>query len=177
MKRTVLLIAATACVLVFSACKTEDPNAAIEAQNKKTMQDFVDAMNKKDWASLDTFIDANYKEHTPDPWMKSTGLAGLKESMQATNTMMPDFTVTPNYMVAEGDMVMMQYRWTGTNTGSVEGMPATGKAMDVQGVDIVRFKDGKGVEHWGYFDMGKMMEQMGMTWAPMAATETPAPGK
>ena len=171
MHRTTTLCALVAIVSLLSACKPADPNAAMEEQNKKTMQAFVDAMNNRSFDKLGDFVDANYTEHTPDPMMKSKGLAGLLESMKATETMLPDFKVKVNWMIAEGDLVMSHYRWTGTNTGSVEGMPATGKAMDVEGVDIIRFKDGKGVEHWGYFDMGKMMEQMGMTWAPLTTAE------
>jgi predicted ester cyclase len=43
------------------------------------------------------------------------------------------------------------------------GMPATGKSIDVHGLDIVRFGDnGIGREHWGLFDAMKMMQQLGL---------------
>ena len=41
-------------------------------------------------------------------------------------------------------------------------MQATNKAIDVNGVDIVKFADGKGVEHWGYTEESKMMKQLGL---------------
>jgi len=52
------------------------------------------------------------------------------------------------------------------NAGDVdglgEGMPATGKAIDVQLIDIIRFgDDGLAVEHWGVFDTMTMMQQLG----------------
>ena len=42
------------------------------------------------------------------------------------------------------------------------GMPATGKTVDVQVIDIIRFgDDGLAHEHWGVFDALKMMQQLG----------------
>jgi predicted ester cyclase len=67
------------------------------------------------------------------------------------------------HMITEGDRVVMHYRWKGVNTGPMdEGMPATNKAIDVHTVDVLRFENGKVVEHWGYMEEFKMMEQLGM---------------
>ena len=42
------------------------------------------------------------------------------------------------------------------------GMPATGKAIEVQLIDIIRFgDDGLAAEHWGVFDTMAMMQQFG----------------
>lgn len=165
-------------VILFSfaiaACQKADPNAAMLAKNKEVMQNILAALSDKNLDALDKLIDPNYIEHSPDPWMKGTGLPALKESMKMSYAMYPDLKLKVNYLVAEGDIVMAQFTWSGTNTGSVEGMPATGKAVNIDGVDVARFKDGMGVEHWGYFDMDKMMGQLGFTWAPAAAQGTPA---
>ena len=43
------------------------------------------------------------------------------------------------------------------------GMPATGRRVDVQLVDIMRFgDDGLVREHWGVFDQMTMMQQLGV---------------
>jgi predicted ester cyclase len=43
------------------------------------------------------------------------------------------------------------------------GMPATGKSINIQAIDIVRFgNDGLAVEHWGVMDMMSMMQQLGV---------------
>ncbi|MEK7728648.1 MAG: ester cyclase, partial [candidate division KSB1 bacterium] len=54
----------------------------------------------------------------------------------------------------------------GTNTGAMTDMPATGKKVEVKGFDIVRFANGKAVEHWGLNDDMKMMMQLGMIPEP-----------
>ncbi|MES1193765.1 MAG: ester cyclase [Solirubrobacterales bacterium] len=41
-------------------------------------------------------------------------------------------------------------------------MPATGKRIDVQLIDIIRFgDDGLAHEHWGVMDVMTMMQQLG----------------
>ena len=37
-----------------------------------------------------------------------------------------------------------------------------GKQIKVEGIDIVRIKDGKAVEHWGVTDTMTMMQQLGV---------------
>jgi predicted ester cyclase len=41
-------------------------------------------------------------------------------------------------------------------------MPASGKSVDVQLIDIIRFDgDGLAREHWGVVDLMTMMQQLG----------------
>jgi len=46
--------------------------------------------------------------------------------------------------------------------------------MNISGVDIIKFKDGKAIEHWGYNEEMKMMEQMGMMQEPAGMPMDPA---
>ena len=52
-------------------------------------------------------------------------------------------------------------------------MPATNKKMEIHGVDMVRIKDGKATDHWGYSEENKMAQQMG--WAPSMDGAAPPP--
>jgi len=50
------------------------------------------------------------------------------------------------------------------------GMPATGKGVDVQLIDIMRFgDDGRVHEHWGVMDQMTLMQQLGLVPAPPSA--------
>jgi predicted ester cyclase len=42
------------------------------------------------------------------------------------------------------------------------GIPATGMPISMKGIDIVRIRDGRAVEHWGVTDMMTLMQQIGM---------------
>jgi predicted ester cyclase len=50
------------------------------------------------------------------------------------------------------------------------GMPASGKRVDVQLIDIIRFgDDGLAHEHWGVFDALALMQQLGAIPGPPSA--------
>ena len=75
----------------------------------------------------------------------------------------PDLRMTPEDVLASGDKVVVRVRATGTHEGEFMGVPATGKSIDVQAIDIVRFEDdGLAHEHWGVFDAMTMMQQLGV---------------
>jgi steroid delta-isomerase-like uncharacterized protein len=156
----ILLIAA-----VFASCNQGDNKANDQiAKNKASMQKFYDeAMNKHNPAMMDSLITADFVEHQNPPGMKIKNRDDLKKMFADFITGFPDLNFKVNFMVADSDMVVTHYTFTGTNSGPMMGMPATNKKNIYDGVDIVRFnKDGKGIEHWGYFEEGKMMTQLGM---------------
>jgi predicted ester cyclase len=144
---------------------SKDRAASIE-KNRMSVQKVVDAFNTGNTDSLGNYVSENMIEHQVDPNIKSKGLAGLKEAVALYRTAFPDLKMTVIATVAEGDMVVSHMNLKGTNSGPMGSMPATNKSVDVNGVDIVRFADGKGVEHWGYSEEGKMMMQLGLMPPP-----------
>jgi steroid delta-isomerase-like uncharacterized protein len=78
----------------------------------------------------------------------------------------PDFHVTIEDLIAEGDQVMARYSWRGTNTGDfvtpAMQIPATGKQVTVTGMSIGRFAGGKGVEVWNQMDNLGLLQQLGL---------------
>jgi predicted ester cyclase len=54
----------------------------------------------------------------------------------------------------------------GTQKGQIGPMPPSGKQINITVIDIMRFKDGKLIEHWGVPDRFAMMEQLGMKPPP-----------
>lgn len=127
------------------------------------MQRFYDEVfNKHNVAAMDSILASDFIDHNPAPGY-GADVAGTKKSLADFFTGFPDLNVKVNFMVADSDMVTAQYTIIGTNTGSMVGMPPTNKKMDIDGVDIIKFKDGKAVEHWGYMEEGKVMAQLGIT--------------
>jgi predicted ester cyclase len=136
----------------------------MEAQNKATMEKINKAFETGDVSDVTSLVAAEAIDHS-DPNSKQ-GPEGLKETIQMFRTAFPDLKITTNTIVAEGDMVTCYTTMTGTNTGSFMGQAPTNKQIKVDGVDIVRFKDGKAVERWGVNDSYTMMTQLGMLPPP-----------
>jgi len=167
MKHSLIYLSlAIALVFGLTACNKCDDQAKaaldLAAKNKAVAQKTVDAMNTGNLALLDSAFAADYVEHSPDPMTEAKGIAGLKEGYTMMRTAYPDVKIIVVNMVAEGDKVIIHQTFTGTNTGAMGPMPATGKQVNADGVDILTLKDGKITEHWAVYDAMKMMEQLGM---------------
>jgi predicted ester cyclase len=49
----------------------------------------------------------------------------------------------------------------GTHQGELLGVPASGKSVEFESIDIIRLEDGKVAEHWGVTDTMTLMQQIG----------------
>ena len=69
----------------------------------------------------------------------------------------PDVKVEIHQQVAEGELVTTRKTISGTHTGTLLGIPASGKMISIDVIDIVRVKDGKYVEHWGITTLPELL--------------------
>jgi steroid delta-isomerase-like uncharacterized protein len=74
----------------------------------------------------------------------------------------PDVSIMPEKLIAEDDLVTIYWIARGTNTGSGNGLPATGKKAELAGITIWRIVDGKIKEEWSAFDQLSLMQQLGL---------------
>ena len=74
----------------------------------------------------------------------------------------PDLKVSVERSAADGDLVAVHWRSTGTNTVKTGSFPGTGKAVAIDGMTFFRFKDGRIVEEWSTYDNLSVMQQLGM---------------
>lgn len=74
----------------------------------------------------------------------------------------PDVAIVPKKLIAEADLVTIYWVARGTNTGTGNGLPATGKKAELAGITIWRIVDGKIKEEWSAFDQLSMMQQLGL---------------
>jgi steroid delta-isomerase-like uncharacterized protein len=84
-----------------------------------------------------------------------------RQAFQMFHTAFPDLQVTIQDILADGDKVVAREQWTGTHQGEFMGMPATGKQVAFNVIDIVRFAEGKLVEHWAVSDTLALLTQLG----------------
>lgn len=164
---------------------TDGGMTAEETTNIDLTRQFIEkAINNGDTAFAREHTDPAFVEHNLVPGQKP-GFDGFLEWLAMNRVAFPDFKITINDIFAKGDRVVMLSTMTGTNSGPMMGQPATNKSMKVDGVDIIRIKNGKMTDHWGQIDAMKMMTDLGMM-PPMgapppaagdAATQAPAEGE
>jgi steroid delta-isomerase-like uncharacterized protein len=119
------------------------------------------AVNARDLDALDALISPQILNHGADP-SDPPGAARFKRNFQALIAAFPDFQITVEDQVAEGDKVVVRWTDTGTHLGAFEGAAATGKRLLLTGIDILRIADGRIVERWSEYDMLSVFEELGI---------------
>lgn len=111
---------------------------------------------------LDELIAPNYVNHSPGAPNPLPGPEGLKPIVTALRKGIPNVKYTIQDMVVTADKVAVRVMMTGTHTGDFFGIPATGRAISVNQLQIERIENGKIVEHWRQTDDLGMLRQLGL---------------
>ncbi|MEU4190479.1 ester cyclase [Kribbella sp. NPDC026611] len=144
-------------------------------RNKAVIRRFVEEVqNGKDFGVYDELNDPEFVNLSSPPGVPADREGG-KVFLQAFAQAYPDATFTIDDMIAEGDKVVTKKTMSGTNAGEFAGVPATGRRVTFQYVDIMRVRDGRIVEHWNILDQFSWLNQLGVLPAPSSvAAGTPA---
>lgn len=128
---------------------------------KDLFRRYVDGfMRGGDEGVADQLVDENVLSHDALPG-QGPGREGLKATFRVLRSAFPDLSPDLKDLVAEGDRVVGRFVVTGTHTGEFLGMPSTGKTFTYDEITIVRFENGRIVEHWAEMDSLGMMQQLG----------------
>jgi predicted ester cyclase len=102
------------------------------------------------------------------PGFPPLDIAGFKQFIKLFYSAFPDLVHEIKDMIGEGDKVARAGVFSGTHKGEFQGMPPTGKRIEVAFTAVDRFKDGKLVELNGLMDTMTMMRQLGAVPAEQA---------
>jgi steroid delta-isomerase-like uncharacterized protein len=134
-----------------------------------TMRRSYELINAGDIDGFGEMLADDFIEHEETPGI-APSKDGVIEFFRTYRAAFPDLRFEPEDFIASGDKVVTRCSVTGTNTGDFMGMPATGKSIAIDVIDIVRFEaDGLGHEHWGLADVMTMMQQLGVVPVPEGA--------
>jgi len=122
---------------------------------------YHEAWNNGDTDALDGIMSLGVVNHSPLPGQPD-GVAGFKQAIVSMRSGVPDLTITIDSSVLDGDLVSTRWTGSGTNTGELMGVPATGRRISVSGIDICRVSDGRIVEYWQELDTLSMLQQLGV---------------
>lgn len=120
----------------------EDPKTIVRRFN-------IDVIQNGDADAFRALMAPDFINHAAPP-----GRPNGPESMWATfetilRPAISNLTVTIHDQIAEGDKVTTRKTISGRHTGELLGVPATGKDIAIDVIDIVRVEGGRYREHWG----------------------------
>jgi steroid delta-isomerase-like uncharacterized protein len=138
---------------------------SVDANRAVTQRFYEEVWNNGNLDAVDDIMTGNFVDHAAPPGFPS-GPEGAKQVFTMYRSAFPDFRLNVWDLIAEGDKVVARWSTQGTHQGELMGIPPTGKRVEVTGIDIFRFAEGKIAEHWAEFDMLGLMQQLGVIPAP-----------
>jgi predicted ester cyclase len=113
-----------------------------------------------DVAALAEVVHVDVVNHEAPPGAPQ-GLDGMTQTMRWLARAFSDRRYEIHQVVGEGDTVVVYCTFHGRHTGEFMGLAPTGRSFASRQVHIVRFQDGKGIEHWAVRDDLAMLRQLG----------------
>ena len=134
--------------------------------NRQTLDRFMQQVwNEGDASAVDSFLADDYVIHSDpgDPWDGQTlSREGFKQRLAISRAPFPDLHFDIAEMMADGDRVAIAWKMRGTQTGPLGDRPASGRAIDVHGMTIYYFRDGRITGHRQIVDRIGVARQLGL---------------
>lgn len=93
----------------------------------------------------------------------TTAPDGVREFLTGLTGPVPDLRLEIVSTTVEGDRCAVQWRATGTFAGdALDGIEPTGAPMEIEGIDLLRVRDGKIVSNDAFFDSATIARQIGL---------------
>jgi len=117
----------------------------------------TEAFNSGDTKLVDELVeDIEELEKTPLPGA-SRDKKGLKLKIRHLRAAFPDAKWTIEEMRTQGDTVTFRWRLEGTHKGHFLDKAPTNKKINFTGQDVVKFRDGKMIEHTSLDNKGGLL--------------------
>jgi steroid delta-isomerase-like uncharacterized protein len=133
-------------------------------ENKQVAERIFAALNDRDLDTVTGYFrpDCRFYGWTP----QTLDVAGYTETMNALLVAFPDSRFPVADVIAEGDRVAVRHNLQGTHRETFQGVPASGRPVDIGAVVILRLEDGQAAELWLNADFLGMMQQIGAISTP-----------
>lgn len=132
--------------------------------NRKLLERYVELYNEGD-------LDSCMELYAPDAvqWMHDglfEGVDAIRERLARDLVAFPDAKYVVESFVEDGDTFADEWTFTGTNTGPFRlpdgEVPATGRPVELKGMELVEVRDGRIVVDNLYYDFMAAVAQLGL---------------
>lgn len=117
-----------------------------------------EVINGQDYSVLPDLLHADYVYRAPGEELR--GPEALQALFSGYREAFPDLHVRIEDSFGNGTQVATAFTLTGTHTGPLRGLPATGRPVSVNGIVHSRVRDGRIVDEWELIDMASLMHQL-----------------
>ncbi|HSM55574.1 MAG TPA: ester cyclase [Candidatus Sulfomarinibacteraceae bacterium] len=133
-------------------------------KNKGVARRFLEELwNRSNFAVVDELLARDYDGHSSTVIRGPEGAVAFIPRMRAA---FPDFQFRVLDQIAEGDKVATRWKLFGTHEGAFQGVPPSGKRVEMTGITIFRITNGKITDGWTSEDILGMLQQIGAVPEP-----------
>ena len=127
-------------------------------QTAALVQEFIEkAWNGHQPEAARDYLAENFVDH--DSRTSSSGIEGMVQWLAQTTKTFDHQTIIED-QITEGDRSFIRLTFQVVQRGEFRGLAATGKSAETNGYRVFRVADGKIVEHWGFLNGDKLVEQL-----------------
>lgn len=148
-----LLCCAVSCNNEKPETETKEESSAAK-KNLEATHVVTRAFDTGDPGMIDSVVASDFVDHTDRGDMNRDSLKAMIVAWKADSK---DSKTEIIKELADDEYVFSWLRFTGTTSGAM-GMPAG--PYNMTSIEVVRFKDGKAVEHWAFMEPREMMKMM-----------------
>jgi steroid delta-isomerase-like uncharacterized protein len=124
---------------------------------------FVDAAwNRHDFATLDELAAPDFSVYYPLFPAPVKGASDFKKLLAEFRAGMPDLAFAFRHLATQDGTAIFRWDGSGTHTGELLGIPATGREVRWSGISVVEVAGGKVVKEWGEEDALSALRQLGV---------------
>jgi len=119
--------------------------------------DFFSVYSHRDYDKLPSLIAANIQDHSP---AQARNLKDAIRVLRLVEETFPDLSVDVLDIFNKNDKVAARVSFSGTHSATYINVPASGKKITWEALEIFRVANGLITESWGYWPDYRMLMQM-----------------
>jgi steroid delta-isomerase-like uncharacterized protein len=137
---------------------------SVEEQNA-VIHHWIDTWNKQDLDAAGDLLAPDYVRHDanlPDVHGPTAELEFIAGALSA----FPDLHLRAEQLIAQDGLVSVRFSFRGTHQGEFLGVPATGREVRFESMEVFRLASGKIAEQWVVMNALGLFQQLGAIPSP-----------
>ncbi|UAY50982.1 ester cyclase [Ferruginibacter albus] len=157
-KYVTVLVIALSCYCISCTPKSQGGMSAAAQKNLDAMHGVNQCFDSKDFSKVGDYIADDAVDHAGDSG-DIKGLANIKTQFEKWTTGVASQKTEVIKELADDEYVMAWQKYTGAYSSDMMGHKA-GDTYTMEATEIVKFKDGKAIEHWSMMNPKDLMKMM-----------------
>lgn len=135
-------------------------SASSEAAKAVVRRNTEEVQGRGNFDAFEELFSDDFVDHTPQPG-RTPDKDGARQLYRILRAAFPDFHAVIHWQTSDGELVTTYKTYHGTHKEAFLGVPATGRKIQFETVDVMRVHNGKIAEHWGVANLFSLMQQLG----------------